>query len=93
MAHTEVLKAVPWEPPPSLVFYNGRFNKKLNVNKGAQNLAKFLKACDEEIQEGVRALGKNSLKEVNKDDLFALDLQTSEVAGIPLGYKKIPFKH
>jgi len=91
MAHTEVLKAVPWEPPPSVVFYNGHFKNNLNVNKGAQNLSKFLKACDEEIQEGIRALGKNSLKEVNKDDLFALDSYTSEVVGIPLGYKKIPF--
>lgn len=93
MAHTDVLKAVPWEPPPSVVFYNGYFKNKLNVNKGAQNLAKFLKACDEEIQEGIRALGKNCLKDVNKDDLFALDPYTSEVVGIPLGYKKISYKN
>jgi len=91
MAHTEVLKPVPWEPPPSVVFYQGHYKNKLNVNKGTQNLAKFLKACDEEIQEGIRALGKKSLKEVNKDDLFALDPYTSEVVGIPLGYNKISF--
>ncbi|MDK2824414.1 MAG: methylamine---glutamate N-methyltransferase subunit [Clostridia bacterium] len=91
LSHTEVLKAIPWEPPPSIVFYKGHFNNKFNVKKGTQNLAKFLKACEEEIQEGIRALGKKSLKEVNKDDLFALDPYTSEVVGIPLGYKKISF--
>ncbi|KJS82304.1 MAG: glutamate synthase [Peptococcaceae bacterium BICA1-8] len=91
MAHTEVLKALPWEPPPSVVFYDGHFKNKLIVKKGTQNMAKFLNACDEEIKEGIRALGKNSLKEVNKEDLFALDEYASEIVGIPLGYKKIPF--
>ena len=42
--------------------------------------------------EGIRALGKTSLKQVNKDDLFALDTFTSEVLDIPLGYKEIPFE-
>jgi len=91
MAHTEVLKALPWEPPPSVVFHDGHFKNKLNVNKGSQHLDKFLKACDEEIKEAIRALGKNSLKEVNKEDLFALDAYASEIVGVPLGYEKIPF--
>lgn len=91
MAHTETLKALPWEPPPSVVFYQGYFKHKLKVNKGAKNLNKYLRACNEEIMEGIRALGKNSLQEVSKDDLFALDAYTAEVVGIPLGYKMIPF--
>ncbi|NMA02598.1 MAG: FMN-binding glutamate synthase family protein [Clostridia bacterium] len=91
MSHTQVLKAMPWEPPPSVVFYKGAFQKDFKINKGAQSLAKFLKACNEEIKEGIRALCKRSLKEVNKEDLFALHPYTAEILGIPLGYKKIPF--
>lgn len=91
MAHTEVLEALPWEPPPSIVFYKGPLKKKLNVSKGAKNLSKFLISCNEEIMTGVRALGKKSIKEVNKDDLFALDPYIAEIVNVPLGYKKIPY--
>jgi len=92
MAHTEVLKAIPWEPPPEIAFYKGKFKHKLNVNKSAKNLANFLIACNEEIKEGVRALGKNGIHDVDKSDLFALDPLTAEVVAIPLGYGEIIFK-
>ncbi len=92
MSHTQVLKAIPWEPPPALVFYNGAFQKKLNVDKGAKSLANFLLACNEEIKEGVRALGKKSIREVDKNDLFALDPFTAKAIDIPLGYKEIPYE-
>ncbi|MFZ5944683.1 MAG: FMN-binding glutamate synthase family protein [Bacillota bacterium] len=91
MAHTQVLEALPWEPPPSVVFFQGHMKNKLNVNTGAKNLYKYLEACNQEIMEGVRALGKSSIKEVNKEDLFALDSYIAEIVEIPLGYKKIPF--
>jgi glutamate synthase domain-containing protein 2 len=93
MSHTEVLEALPWEPPTSVVFYTGHMNKKFHVNNGAKNLHKFLKSCNEELMEGVRALGKKSIKEVNKEDLFALDSYAAEVVGIPLGYNAIPYNN
>jgi glutamate synthase domain-containing protein 2 len=89
MSHTQVLKSIPWEPPPEVVFYKGHFQNKFDVNKGAKNLAGFLRSCNEEIKDAVRALGKSSIHEVNKDDLFALDPITAEIAGIPLGYREI----
>jgi len=89
MSHTQVLKAIPWEPPPEIVFYKGKFQQKFNVDKGAKSLAKFLKACNEEIKEGVRALGKKSIHEVDKNDLFALDSQTAEAVDLPLGYQEV----
>jgi glutamate synthase domain-containing protein 2 len=92
MSHTQVLKAMPWEPPPEVVFFKGKFQHKFNVDEGAKNLAKFLNACNEEIKVAVRALGKNSIQEVDKDDLFALDPFTAEVIDIPMGYKEIYFK-
>lgn len=90
MAHTQVLKSMPWEPPPELTWYKGKFQHKLNPKKGAKSLAKFLISVNQEIKEGVAALGKTSIHQVNKDDLFALDSSTAEMVGIPLGYQEIP---
>jgi len=29
MAHTQVLKAFPWEPPPDVVFFKGKYQNQL----------------------------------------------------------------
>lgn len=92
VSHTEILKAVPREPPTAVTFSDGVFKRKFNVRNGAKNISNFLISCNEEIMEGLRALGKRSIKEVNREDLFALDNFTAEVLGIPLGYKEIPFE-
>ncbi len=84
LAHTEVLKAMPFEPPPQVVFANSHYAKKLNVKKTARHLAYFLKSCNEEIMEGVKALGKKSVKEVDKGDLAALEPFIAQALGIPL---------
>jgi methylamine---glutamate N-methyltransferase subunit C len=39
-----------------------------------------------EMEEGMRALGKTSLKELNPDDLVALDSFTAEVTGVKRVY-------
>ncbi|KJS82511.1 MAG: glutamate synthase [Peptococcaceae bacterium BICA1-8] len=85
MSHTQVLKALPWEPPPEVVFFKGKYQNKLKVEKSAQNLFKFLTSCQEEMQEGIRALGKTNIRQINKEDLFALDPVTAETAGISMG--------
>jgi len=85
MSHTQVLKALPWEPPPEVIFFKGKYQHKLKVGKSAQNLYKFLTSCQEEMQEGIRALGKTNISQINKEDLFALDPVTAETAGIPMG--------
>ncbi|WP_066636686.1 FMN-binding glutamate synthase family protein [Desulfolucanica intricata] len=86
MSHTQVLKALPFEPPIELVFYNGKYQKELNVKKGAQSLANYLKSTNEEIKEAIRALGKTGLNQVGKEDLFALDQHTADVTGLQIGY-------
>lgn len=91
MAHTQVLKAMPWEPPPQVVFSQSHFGNSLNTKKAAKNLANFLKSCNEEMMEGIRALGKTSVKDVNKDDLASLDYNLSKALGIPLASH--PFPH
>ncbi|MBE3573375.1 MAG: FMN-binding glutamate synthase family protein [Moorella humiferrea] len=84
LTHTQVLKALPWEPPVDVVFATGRYQNRLDVEKAAQNLANFLRACNAEIMEGVRALGKKAVRQVNKTDLAALDPVTARELGIPL---------
>lgn len=91
VSHSQILKGMPFEPPTSVTFDTGAFAGKFNVNKGAKYIANFLKASNEEIKEGIRALGKTSLRQVNKDDLFALDTFAGEVLDLPVGYMEIPF--
>lgn len=84
MAHTEVLKAIPFEPPPQVVFANSHFGHKLNVQKASQHMAFFLKSCNEEMMEGVKALGKKSIHEVDRRDLAALEPAIASALGLPL---------
>ncbi|HHY09788.1 MAG TPA: FMN-binding glutamate synthase family protein [Firmicutes bacterium] len=88
LSHTQTLKTLPWEPPTQLVIPGGKASGKFNWREGAKTLANFLNASTEEIKEGVRALGKHSLKEVNAKNLVALDQTTAEITGIPLAYDR-----
>ena len=87
VSHTQVLKALPFEPPTQVVWYDGKYADKLDIATGADTLAKFLKSCREELIEGVRILGKTGLGQVNKEDLVALDEITSKAVGVPLAYE------
>ncbi|MHB1418893.1 MAG: FMN-binding glutamate synthase family protein [Bacillota bacterium] len=87
LSHTQVLKPLPWEPPTDLVYYDGKFQNKLDVEQAAKNLCNFLKSCTEEMAEGVRALGKTAFNQVNKEDLVSLDPIISESMGIDFVYQ------
>jgi len=86
MAHTQVFKALPFEPPIEVVFQEGKYKDKLNAQKAAKNLASYLLSSVEEMKTATRALGKDSFGSLNKSDIFALDRQTAEITGLPLGY-------
>ncbi len=85
-SHTQSLKAVPWEPPTQVAVYGGKASKKYNWKTGSQHVGNYLISSTEEIKQGVRALGKRALHQVNCRDLVALDPLTSDVTGIPLAY-------
>ncbi|HHT73321.1 MAG TPA: FMN-binding glutamate synthase family protein [Firmicutes bacterium] len=87
-SHTQVLKALPFEPPTQVALYRGKASHKYNWRVGAEALRKYLDSCTAELREGVRALGKTAISEVNRDDLVALDEQTSQITGLPLAYGK-----
>lgn len=87
VSHTQVLKAIPFEPPTQVVWYDGKYADAFDVAKGANNLANFLESCRKELVEGIRALGKTSVRQVNKEDLFSLDEFIAKGVGVPLAYE------
>ena len=90
MSHTQVLKALPFEPPTQIVWYGGKYANKLNVKEGAKSLSRFLRACKEELVTGIQALGKTSISEVGHEDLMALNELIAKGCNIPMVYE--PFK-
>ena len=88
LSHTQTTKSIPWEPPSQLVVHGGKQSGRLNWKLAARHLANYLISCTEEIKEGVRALGKRALHEVDASDLVSLDEMTSQVTGTPLVYPR-----
>ncbi len=77
-------KMLPWEAPTQLVWYEGDMTDQFDIEQGAKHLAYYLQSCVEEMCLAAIALGKTSLREVNKEDLVAMDQQTAMIAKVPL---------
>lgn len=88
ISHKQILKALPWEPPTELTWYTGKMKQRFDPEAGARHLASYLQAVTAEMVMACRALGKRSLAEVNRDDLFTLDKDVAEAAGIRLGTRE-----
>ncbi len=86
VTHTQVFKSLPYEPPVQVVYFSGQDKEKFDVEKGARNLANYLISAVDEMKTATAALGKKSFQAVNKSDLFALDRDTAEIAGIKLAW-------
>jgi glutamate synthase domain-containing protein 2 len=86
MTHTQITKAIPFEPPTQLVFYPGSMTDQFDEEKAAYHLQNFFVSFMEEIKVAVRALGKTSVREVYASDLLSLDEETSRITKIPLAY-------
>lgn len=84
LTHEQVIKALPWEPPTQLAWYEGTLVDQFDIERSATYLANFLTSFVEEMKVAVRALGKSSIHDVNSSDLVALDEWTSKVTNIPL---------
>jgi glutamate synthase domain-containing protein 2 len=84
VAHLQILQALPWEPPGQLLWYGGKLRHKFDAEKGARYLARYLTSCREELEYGVRALGKTSITQVDAADLFALDAETAMNTGVSM---------
>lgn len=82
LTHSQVSKVIPWEPPTTLVFYDSPAKGKLDIDQAATSVVNCITSMVLEMEEGMRALGKTSLKELNADDLVALDSLSAEVTGV-----------
>lgn len=79
-------KVLPWEPPTTLVSYSSKEKNKLDINLGAERVSNVLKSMVVEMEQVLRALGKSSIKDLNPDDLVALDTITAELTGVTRVY-------
>ncbi|GAB6153185.1 FMN-binding glutamate synthase family protein [Desulfosporosinus burensis] len=86
LTHNQISKVIPWEPPTTLVFYDSPAKSKLDIDQAATSVVNALTSMVLEMEEGMRALGKTALKELNAEDLVALDSLSAEVTGVKRVY-------
>lgn len=79
----QAMIALPWDPPTTVVWYNGKHADAFDVDKGAETAANYLKNCVEEMKMAIRAMGKTSLKEVTAKDLVSYDETLAKKIGLP----------
>ncbi|MCM3568557.1 FMN-binding glutamate synthase family protein [Neobacillus mesonae] len=89
VAHSQTLKAMPFEPPTQVVWNQGKYKDQFKQEEGAQSAEKFLTASVEEMKMAIRAMGKRSLKELSKQDLVSYDELTARMAGIPFSFEPL----
>ncbi|MDP4126798.1 MAG: FMN-binding glutamate synthase family protein [Bacillota bacterium] len=82
LTHSQTNKVIPWEPPTTLVFYDSPSKTKLDIDQAATSVVNSITSMVLEMEEGMRALGKTSLKELSPDDLVALDSLSAEITGV-----------
>ncbi|WP_028390285.1 FMN-binding glutamate synthase family protein [Bacillus cihuensis] len=87
VAHSQTLKALPFEPPTQIVWNQGKFKDKFNVDEGVKAAEKFLTASIEEMKIALRAMGKRSLQELSKNDIVSYDELTAKMIGIPFSFE------
>ncbi len=82
LTHTQVTKAIPWEPPTGLVYHRGKEENRFDPDLAAGHLANFLAGWAVEMRTAARTMGKNDLRQLSRDDLVALDPLVAEIAGV-----------
>lgn len=87
VAHTQALKTLPYEPVTQLVWHNGQFEDDFDIEEGSTSLGNYLTSCKEELDKGIRALGKDKLQQVNKKDLSSMSELISKGCGVPMVYE------
>ena len=87
VSHTQVLNALPFEPPTQAVWNQGKFKDQFKIEDGVKSAEKFLTASTEEMKMALRAMGKRSLKELSKKDLVSYDELTAKMIGIPFSFE------
>ena len=84
VTHAQLVETLPFQPPTQIAWADGSSRNKFDVQKGAQSLANFLKSCSLELETGIRALGKTSIRELTREDLVAWDPEAARITKLPL---------
>ena len=87
LLHTQMTKALPFEPPVQIALYTGVFKDELDQDKGAENLANYLHSCQEEMRMACYAMGKKSILAVNRADLCSVDKDLAALCRIRWAYR------
>ncbi|KNF08158.1 archaeal-type glutamate synthase GltB [Gottschalkia purinilytica] len=74
----QAVKTLPEAPPTQLALHEGKYADKLDIDVAANNLANFLTSCTEEMKMALQAVGKKSIKDLNKEDLVTVDKELAE---------------
>ncbi len=90
LLHTQLTKAVPFEPPTQLELYTGKLKDKLDIDKAAENLANFIHSSVEEMKMACYALGKPSTAAVDRSDLCTVDRDLARLCRIRWAYDSKP---
>lgn len=85
--HGQLSKAIPFEPITQLVWATGRLAGRFNPEDGARTVANFLRACTLEMAEAARALGKDSLRAIDRSDLVARTPDAARMFGLPPSWR------
>lgn len=84
VAHTQILKPLPFEPPTQIAWVNGKFAQDFDMAEGARTLADFLSSFAREMEMGIRAVGKSSVRDLDRSDLVSWDTEVARVTNLPL---------
>lgn len=84
--HTQTLNALPFEPPSEVIWSTGEKNDTFDVEKGVTFGSNFLQACKEEMEVGLRAIGKNSIQDLSPTDLVSYDETVAKMANIKYSF-------
>ncbi|MGW8426758.1 FMN-binding glutamate synthase family protein [Peribacillus simplex] len=87
VSHSQALNTLPFEPPTQVVWNQGKFKDQFKIEDGVKAAEKFFTASIEEMKMALRAMGKQSLKELSKKDLVSYDELTAKMIGIPFSFE------
>ncbi|MFE5430832.1 FMN-binding glutamate synthase family protein [Peribacillus simplex] len=87
VSHSQALNTLPFEPPTQVVWNQGKFKDQFKIEDGVIAAEKFFTASIEEMKMALRAMGKQSLKELSKKDLVSYDELTAKMIGIPFSFE------
>ncbi|AIY89332.1 glutamate synthase-related protein [Geoglobus acetivorans] len=78
--------------PKGIATQDPRLRRRLDPEKGAVKVYNYIKAMTEELKILTQQAGKTDVKNLEKEDLRALDINTSAITGVKLAGLEKPFR-